>query len=214
MVTVVRYLRVPFIKGRGDMQARNIEYSKKAIASTREAAKTSTKTLFSKMVDSDQQAVPDQVVRNEAVNLLSAGADTTMLALTYLMYAVLSDVTDNIKRQLVEEIMMHSENPTSAELDNMPFLNNVIKETLRLYAPIGGTLPRSTPEDGVLLAGYKIPGGTIVGTQALSLHTNPAVWKDPMKYVPSMLPLVDSGECLADAFVDSFQIDGILPHQR
>lgn len=187
-VTVMNFLRIPLIKAGPGMQARFIEYSKKAIMSTREAAKTSTKTLFSKMVDPDQQPVPDQVVSNEAINLLSAGADTTMLALTYLVYAVLSDRTGNTKIRLVEEIMMHSENPTWAELDNMPFLNNVIKETLRLYAPIGGTLPRSTPEDSVSLAGYRIPGDTVVGTQALSLHTNPAVWRDPMKCVRSIPP--------------------------
>lgn len=180
-LSLMEFLGIPLTRRLPGMKERFIEHSNKAIENTREVAKASTRTLFSKMADPDQQPVPDHVVRNEATNLLAAGSDTTMLALTYLVYAVLSDETKSIKSRLIEELKAHSDRPTLAELDSMPFLNNMIKETLRLYAPIAGTLPRVTPEEGVVFAGYKIPRGTIVGTQALTLHTNPAVWKDPMK---------------------------------
>lgn len=122
--------------------------------------------------------IPGMVVRNEAVNLLSAGVETTMLALTYLVYAVLSDETGKPKSRLIQELETCSDHPTWAELDSVPLLNNVIKESLCLYAPMGGTLPRSVPGEGVVLAGWKIPEATVVATQALTLHTNPEIWKD------------------------------------
>lgn len=181
VLAVVRYLRIPLLKRLPGIVVRFNQYSEKAVANSKKAAKASTKTLFSKMVEPDEPPVSDQVVKNEAVNLLSAGADTTMLALTYVVYAVLSDETGRTKRRLIEELETCPDRPTWAELDNMPVLNNVIKESLRLYAPIGGTLPRTVPEEGAVLAGYKVLGGTVVATQALTLHTNPDVWENPSK---------------------------------
>lgn len=181
LLSVILYLQIPLLKRLPGIITRFMGYGDKAVANSKQAAKASTKTLFSKMVDPDEPPVPDLVIRNEAVNLLSAGAETTMLALTYLVYAVLSDETGDTKSRLIKELETCSDHPIWAELDRLPFLNNVIEEFLRLYAPIGGTLPRSVPKEGVILAGCRISGSTVVATQALTLHTSPDVRKHPFR---------------------------------
>jgi len=59
----------------------------------------------------------------------------------------------------------------------------VIKETLRLYAPLPASEPRSYPGD-VVVDGYRIPRGTVVSMAPFALHRNGNVFKDPLVFDP------------------------------
>lgn len=180
---LIQISRLPIL-GMAGVTERFQSYAEVAITNTKLAAKGLTKTLFSKMVGVDTQALPDKIIRQEAVNIIIAGTDTTAITLTYLVYAVLADKTGAVKRKLLEELNTCSQNPTWAELETKPYLNQVLNETLRRYSPIGGSLTRVPPNGGAILGGYKIPSGTVVMTQALSFHTNPTIFKDPHKFDP------------------------------
>jgi len=48
----------------------------------------------------------------------------------------------------------------SSELEKLPLLNAVIRETLRLYPPAASPVfSRVVPEGGATLAGYNVPAG-------------------------------------------------------
>src|SRR5579859_8031487 len=88
------------------------------------------------------------------------GVDTTAIALTYLSYELakhpeyfsrLSQELENYKT--VDDLQ-------SSELEKLPLLNGVIRETLRLYPPVPGPIAtRCCPPEGTTLGGYFIPGG-------------------------------------------------------
>lgn len=61
----------------------------------------------------------------------------------------------------------------------------MIEESLRLYQPVGGTLPRTVPKGGAELGGYFVPAGTVVGTQNYTLHRSPALFSNPEDFEPS-----------------------------
>lgn len=159
-------------------------YADTAVANTRVAAKGLTKTMFSKMAATDTQQLPEHVIRQEAVNIMIAGTDTTAMTLTYLVYAVLADETGKIRQPLLTELDAASDHATWSELEQLPYLNCVVDETLRLYSPIGGSLPRVPPAGGATLGQYHIPADTIVMTQSSSFHTDPNVIKDPYVFNP------------------------------
>ena len=48
------------------------------------------------------------------------------------------------------------------ELENLEYVEQVLKETLRLHAPFSILFPKEVPSEGVMLNGYHIPGGTQV----------------------------------------------------
>jgi cytochrome P450 len=50
-----------------------------------------------------------------------------------------------------------------AEARNMPYLQAVIREGLRLYPPATGLLHKAVPRGGATLHGYELPAGTQVG---------------------------------------------------
>lgn len=111
-----------------------------------------------------------------------AGTDTTATALIYLVYEVLRH--PKIKDKLLQELKTCTPHPSWEELESKTYLNNVISETLRLHSPVGATLPRTNPTEDVVFLGYKIPAGTIVGSQAYSLHRDPKAFGDPLTFNP------------------------------
>jgi len=161
---------------------RMADYGQVAVRNTKAAPKGSAKTLFSKMIPEEgEQLFPDSLIAMESSNIIIAGSDTTAMVLTYLVYRVLLD--PDVKRKLLEELStICSKTPGWEELEGIPYLNNVITETLRLYSPVPGTLPRTAPKGGAMLAGYKISGGVTVATQAYTFHRDPGVWEEPERY--------------------------------
>jgi cytochrome P450 len=175
---LIKGLPLPVIGKPVDVFARFEGYGDVALRNSKAAAKTSVKTLFSKMIQEDgSQAFSDHILRQESANIIVAGSDTTAMTLTYLSYAVLRN--PKVKEKLVGELSALSSSYSWDDLEAQPYLNRVITETLRWHPSIASSLPRSTPKEGAVLAGYKIPGGTVVSTLAHTLHHEPSVWPEP-----------------------------------
>lgn len=127
-------------------------------------------------------SITDDDVKIEAANLIVAGSDTTAVTLTYLIWAVLKQ--PDLQQNLQDEIASLSEALHLDELTKRaPLLNSIIEETLRLYGAAPGALPRVVPEEGALFGKYQVPGGVDVSTQAFTVHRDPALWTDPLRYV-------------------------------
>lgn len=152
-----------------------------AVQNTKLGTKGTAKTLFSKMIPEDptEQQLPDSLVAKEAANVIIAGSDTTSNTLTYLVYSVLRDPV--VTAKLVDELKSCPENPSWEQLEALPYLNNMILETLRLYSAVPGSLPRDSPPQGAILGGFRIPAGTTVVTQAYTFHRNEEVFPEPEK---------------------------------
>lgn len=117
----------------------------------------------------------DLSVRLEATNLIVAGSDTTASTLTYLVWAVLKK--PQLQRRLEEEVAGLSADFREADLEPLTLLNGVIDEALRLYGAAPGSLPRYVPAGGATMAGHFLPAGTVVCTQAYTLHRDEAVFE-------------------------------------
>ncbi|OKL55861.1 hypothetical protein UA08_08881 [Talaromyces atroroseus] len=117
----------------------------------------------------------------ECMDHMAAGIDTTGDGLCFLMYELSLPRSQNKQETLRREIL---QNP-NAKINDLPYLDAVIKEGLRLFAPIPMSLPRYVPENGRVIGGYKCPPGTIVSCQAYSLHLlNPDVFPNAESFVP------------------------------
>jgi cytochrome P450 len=88
------------------------------------------------------------------------GVDTTAIALTFISYELakhpeyFSKLYHEIEKyKTVDELQ-------SSELEKLPLLNAVIRESLRLSPPVPGPVStRQCPPEGTNLGGYFIPGG-------------------------------------------------------
>lgn len=141
-------------------------------------------TLFSKLFKaSGEGSMPYNEIRDEALNYIAAGSDTVSITLTYLTWAVCRDPI--IREMLVQELMTLPPKFGIALLRDLPFLNQVINETLRLYSPAPGPFPRLVPPGGTELAGYWMAEGIEISAQAFSLHRDPVTFPAPYEFRPS-----------------------------
>ncbi|KAG6037782.1 hypothetical protein E4U41_004737 [Claviceps citrina] len=183
---LVRRIPLPGLGSPASLFARIRDYGSIAVRNTKKRSQRGIKTLFAEMLPQDdrdqEQPLSDAVIALESSNIIIAGGDTTAAALTFLVYAVIRE--PRVKEELVHELAACSAEPGWDELEQLPFLHGVIQETLRLYSPIPATLRREVPPEGALLAGYVIPPGITVGTQAYTLHRDPAIWHNPDRFDP------------------------------
>lgn len=135
-------------------------------------------TLFSKLFDTDKCGLSDDAIRQEAQSYIIAGSDTTAVTLTYLIYSVCRD--NRVRNTLVAELTDLPDALADRDLRDLPYLGQVIDETLRLYSAVPSVLPRAVPPEGAQFNGYYVPGGCTVATQAYSLHRDPKTFPDPL----------------------------------
>mmetsp|Transcript_1132 Transcript_1132/g.1629 ORF Transcript_1132/g.1629 Transcript_1132/m.1629 type:complete len:309 (+) Transcript_1132:959-1885(+) len=120
------------------------------------------------------------------LNLTLAGRDTTACLLSWMFYLLTQN--PEVQKRLIEEIdeKLKGQQPTLKDLDadNMPYLNGMIYETLRLYPPVPSDEKYATSEL-VYLDGTRIPKGTKLVFSPFAMGRNPSVYPDPLKVDPN-----------------------------
>ncbi|KAL4862463.1 hypothetical protein BDV12DRAFT_203048 [Aspergillus spectabilis] len=176
---IARHLPIAHIRSMFRASSYLTNYGRRAVTNAR-GNSASSRNIFSGMIHASEKtdsSLTEENVVTEAGNLIVAGSDTTAVTLTYLIWAVLS--RPKLQKELQNEVQGLAEGYGEADLEALPLLNAVIKETLRLYGAAPGSLPRSVPEGGATLAGYYIPGGTTVSTQSYTIHRDPEIYPNP-----------------------------------
>ncbi|KAG0228024.1 hypothetical protein BGX31_006749 [Mortierella sp. GBA43] len=129
----------------------------------------------------------DQAVRTEALVFMIAGSETSSTAMTHtLMYLVKNPKTLKRLREELDEATASNPPgavPTYDQVRNLPYLTACINESMRLRPVAATGLPREVTEDTVM-AGYRIPKGTIVMAQIPQLHWSAEYFPQPHAYVP------------------------------
>ncbi|RZC34631.1 cytochrome P450 4C1-like, partial [Asbolus verrucosus] len=134
------------------------------------------------LIDKDSEWSNKELI-DETRTLIVAGSDATALSVCYvLMMLGMHQKIQNLVLEEVDSIGSNSRDITIQDLPKMTYLENVIKETLRLFpaAPlIGRHLDRN-----VTLKNHILPAGTGVAIPILFLHRDPDLWNDPLTFDP------------------------------
>ncbi|PWZ20379.1 Cytochrome P450 71A1 [Zea mays] len=125
-------------------------------------------------------------IKGIILNMFSAATDTTYTTLVWAM-AELINHPDEMRR-LQDEIRAAvagggGGGVTEDHLEQLRYHRRVIKETLRLHAPVPLLLPRETTEDTELL-GYRVPARTRVLVNAWAIARDPAAWERADEFLP------------------------------
>lgn len=170
--------RLPFFETPND---RFDEYSSLAVRNAKSQSGT-THNIFHKILaeaksENAEGQLSDFDIRQEATNFLVAGTDTTATTLTYLIYNILK--YSELQRQLEDEVDTLGDDFESKDVEELPLLNAVIDEGLRLWGAAPSSLPRIVPREGAELDGHFLPGSTTVSTQAYTIHRDPEIFPEP-----------------------------------
>lgn len=134
-----------------------------------------------------EQGLSDMDIASECADHLLAGIDTTADTMMFLVWAMSlprhRHVQMNLRAELQQVPIDDRGISAPKDLAPLPYLNAVIRETLRLYAPIPGFEPRVSPVD-TMIDGYIIPANTVVGMSPYCLHREASIFPDPLVFSP------------------------------
>ncbi len=132
----------------------------------------------------------DDLIRDQLLTMLIAGHDTStaLLAWTFYLLGIHPEARARVQAE-ADAVLGDSDDPPSAEvLARLHFLDQVIKETLRLYPPIH-VGNRRAAED-LELQGYHVPAGTRVMYSIYLTHRDPAEWPEADAFCPERFAAV------------------------
>jgi len=132
--------------------------------------------------DDEGNGMSETEVRDQMVTFLFAGHETTSLALTYTFLELSKN--ESVRERLDAEFntVLGSEAPGLQALGSLPYTEQVISESLRLYPP-AFIMFRKTAKD-VELDGYRIPKGTRITIPQFHVHTDERWYEVPETFDP------------------------------
>ncbi|MED6118196.1 hypothetical protein PIB30_000174 [Stylosanthes scabra] len=132
----------------------------------------------------DSQRMDREKIKHFLLDLLVAGTDTTAFGLERAMTELLHSPKAMSKaKQELEQIIGKSNPIKESDVSKLPYLQAIVKETLRLYPPAPLLLPRKAKID-VEVSGYTIPEGARVLINAWAMGRNPNIWEDAHLFLP------------------------------
>lgn len=123
--------------------------------------------------------------------LLAGGTDTSSVTMEWAMSLLLNN-PDAMEKARAELDSTVGQNRLIDERDihRLPYLHNIINETLRLYPAAPLVLPRQSTDD-TKVQGFEVPRGTMLLVNAWAIHRDPEVWDDPTSFRPERFEGLD-----------------------
>ncbi|KAG0480449.1 hypothetical protein HPP92_011307 [Vanilla planifolia] len=117
-------------------------------------------------------------------DMITAGMDTTVISVEWAMAELVRNpgVQEKAQEEL-DRVVGRDRVMTEADFPNLPYLQCVVKESLRLHPPTPLMLPHKASTK-VKIGGYDIPKGSNVHVNVWAIARDPAMWKDPLKFAP------------------------------
>ncbi|TBU47494.1 cytochrome P450 [Dichomitus squalens] len=153
------------------------------------------------MAASQKEQLSNEELTAQISTFILAGMDTTSNATARLLYLLAEN--PSVQKRLREEILeaQAGEEISYDQLNELPFLDSVCRETLRLYVSVprrilniicrptvDTVLPLHEPirgEDGSLITEVAVPKGTVAVLNLWACNTNKSIWgEDAYEWKP------------------------------
>ncbi len=131
----------------------------------------------------EAEAFTDREIRDQLMTLMFAGHDTSTSTLTFMLHELARHPEVLGRMHAEQDEVLAGAVPTVDQLEReMPYLDMVLDEVLRLYPPawIG---PRRAVRE-FEFGGYTVPKGAYVNYCSWASHRIPEVFPDPEAFIP------------------------------
>ncbi|XP_047326309.1 trimethyltridecatetraene synthase-like [Impatiens glandulifera] len=118
------------------------------------------------------------------LDLLGAGTESSSIVVEWAMSAMLKNSKTLIKAQEELDCVIGPNRWVQEDdLINLPYIDAILKESMRMYPVTPMIVPRESRED-CKVDGYDIPKGTRVLVNMWSIGRDPTVWDEPQQFNP------------------------------
>ncbi len=148
----------------------------------------------------DGEAFTDREIRDQLMTLMFAGHDTSTSTLTFMLHELARHPEVQARLREEQDRVLAGATPSVDQLEReMPYLEMVLDEVLRLYPPawIG---PRRAVRE-FEFGGYTVPNGAYVNYCSWASHRIPEVFPDPEAFIPERFARERKAELPRGAYV-------------
>ncbi|PGH18236.1 hypothetical protein AJ79_00575 [Helicocarpus griseus UAMH5409] len=134
----------------------------------------------------DQGAkLPPSLILANMLIVTGAGFTTTSALLSWCLYSLVTypGMQERLLQELIDNNISNETTWTPELVNSLPFLDKFIKETQRLHNP-SFQPGRTTKTEVVVPGGYRLPADAVIIPAIMHIHTNPKVWRDPLRFEP------------------------------
>lgn len=130
--------------------------------------------------DKGNRLMTYQEIRDEMLTLLITGHETSTMGIAWAIYGILSNPM--VLQKLQEELQGVANKDLVSHLDQLTYLDGIIKEALRV-TPVIPYVIRLT-KGTYRLGDYILPKNTPIIPCIYLAHHDPDVWHEPEKFMP------------------------------
>ncbi|VVC43515.1 Cytochrome P450, E-class, group I,Cytochrome P450,Cytochrome P450, conserved site [Cinara cedri] len=128
----------------------------------------------------------DAEIRDEVVTMMIGGSETSAITNCFclLMLAIHPDIQDKVYDEIYNVLGDGDETITIEDTTKLVYLEQVLRETLRLY-PVGPLLLRQLQDDVKIISGnHVLPKGTTCIISPMATHHLPELYPNPWSFNP------------------------------
>ncbi|XP_051115157.1 cytochrome P450 71AU50-like [Andrographis paniculata] len=123
-------------------------------------------------------------VKSVLLDMLAASMDTAAASIEWTMSELIKSPSTMAKLQReLEDVVGLDRMVEESDLENLEYLELVVKESLRLHPVAPLLIPHYAMED-CTVRGYEIPKGSRVIVNAYAIGRDPNAWADPDEFFP------------------------------
>nr|GEU34251.1 cytochrome P450 81E8-like [Tanacetum cinerariifolium] len=146
-----------------------------------------SKTFINAMLsfqDSEPDYYTDDIIKGNILTLLQAGTDTSSVTIEWAVSLLLNhpEVLKRARAELDKNIG-HERLVQETDLPNLPYIQCIISETLRLFPAAPLLVPHEASE-ACTIGGFDVARGMMVLVNAWAIHRDPILWDDPLSFKP------------------------------
>ncbi|XWS38465.1 hypothetical protein CRYUN_Cryun19dG0133600 [Craigia yunnanensis] len=157
------------------------------LQSRKEQGSTASNDVLDTLLDIIEGNI-EEINKTHVTNLLLvlfvAGTDTTSSTLEWAMAELLRNPQVLLKAKKELEQTIGKGNPVEeSNLNRLPYLQAIIKETFRMHPAVPLLLPRRAGADAEI-CGFTVPEGAQVLVNAWAIGRDPSIWESPSAFMP------------------------------
>ncbi|WP_424214055.1 cytochrome P450 [Streptomyces sp. BI20] len=139
-------------------------------------------SLLLRARDEDGAALDADAVRDQILIFLLAGHETTATTLAYALHLLAAHPEVQAAARAEVDAVLGDRPAGAADLDALPLLGRIVKETTRLYPAVAIMGRRCVTDTEV--DGHRIPAGADVYVTPWVTHRRPDLWERPEEFHP------------------------------
>jgi cytochrome P450 len=143
--------------------------------------------------------IDNDLIRDQLLTMFVAGHDTSTALMAWTLYLLGRHPAEMARVQAEVDTVLGCDTPTYKAVSQLKYLDQVVKETLRMYPPVHAGMRIAAID--LEFQGYHIPAGTRLLYSVYLSHRQTEYWPQPERFMPDRFSPEQNRDRVAHTYV-------------